>query len=101
MAAKIFEVSDELPATTRLNITSTINTWGSSVSSIKTTDNYLRIDGYADSDVDTDIGIYINNVRYYHYGPDDFYNNDIDIIIDTSSWTIEQRTVTHVSGIAQ
>ena len=96
-AAKLFEVDDVLPATTMLNITSEISNWSRDNTIIKTTGDYLLIEGYTEDSNDTYIEIKINGVREYTYDGSD-YEDDIDIIIDTSSWTNGQRTVISSSG---
>ena len=92
MAAKIFEVNDVLPATTQLKVTWQINSVTANRSGyITTTNDYLWI--YFDLEFGhfEDGWIKVNNqlVTYLSIpGP-------YEIIIDTSSWNLSRRTVTH------
>jgi uncharacterized repeat protein (TIGR02543 family) len=92
MAAKVFEVNDVLPATTQLKVTWEINDYLANRSGyITTTNDYLWI--YFDLEYGNfeDGWIKVNNqlVTYLSIpGP-------YEIIINTSSWNLSRRTVTH------
>ena len=89
---KLFEEGDELPATTQLKVTWEINDYlANSSGSIKTTNNYLLIYFNLEYGAFKDGWIKVNNqlVTYLSIpGP-------YEIIINTSSWNISQRTVTY------
>ena len=92
MAAKIFEVNDVLPATTQLKVTWEINDYLANRSGyITTTNDYLWI--YFDLEYgDFEDGwIKVNNQLVTYLNISEPY----EIIINTSSWNLSRRTVTH------
>ena len=90
---KLFEVGDVLPATTQLKIELIDVMPGSpGQASIKTANNNKELVTMLFPDWDHGItGIYINGSMVV-------YDNGYSSIIDTSEWTLEQRTVSHVDS---
>ena len=87
---KVFEVDDVLPATTQLKIAWYIDEYADPEDSIiKTTSNYLWIVGEIEYEDGARMFIKVNNVIIV-----DKYTSSGSQIIDTSSWSEAQRTVT-------
>ena len=87
---KLFEVDDVLPATTQLKIAWYIDEYADPEDSIiKTTSNYLWIVGEIEYEDGARMFIKVNNVIIV-----DKYTSSGSQIIDTSSWSEAQRTVT-------
>ena len=89
---KIFEVNDVLPATTQLKVTWEINNYLANRSGyITTTNDYLWIYFDLEYGVFEDGWIKVNNQLVTYLSIPAPY----EIIINTSSWNLSRRTVTH------
>jgi uncharacterized repeat protein (TIGR02543 family) len=106
MAAKIFEVNDVLPATTQLRI-SWISDITSSVSGVIRSDNSdrLLIEKSSSANIYITDSLTYNNIMIYNGGSTrefispytNYDGNHPFVVIDTSNWPINVRTISNVS----